>query len=58
MGLFNALVWPALSFVLVPLSVYTLDVDLQKAYFKGVYDDAREVLAVRARYGQYLCRNG
>ena len=24
MGLFNALVWPALSFVLVPLSVYTL----------------------------------
>ncbi len=26
MGLFNALVWPALSFVLVPLSVYTLGV--------------------------------
>ena len=34
------------------------DADLQKAYFKGVYDDAREVLAVRARYGQYICRNG
>ncbi len=25
-GLFNALVWPALAFVLVPLSVYTLGV--------------------------------
>ena len=34
------------------------DADLQKAYFKGVYDDAREVLAVRARYGQYIGRNG
>ncbi len=34
------------------------DTELQKAYFKGVYDDAREVLAVRARYRQYLTRRG
>ena len=34
------------------------DAELQKVYFKGVYDDAREVLAVRARYREYLSRHG
>ncbi len=34
------------------------DAALQKVYFKGVNDDAREVLAVRARYREYLSRHG
>ncbi len=33
------------------------DADLQKDYFTGVYDDAREVIAVRARYRRYTARH-
>ena len=32
--------------------------DLRKEYFKGVDDDAREALAVPARYGGYVSRPG
>lgn len=30
-----------------------IDAELQKSYFAGVYDDAREVIAVRARFRRY-----
>ncbi len=39
------------------VSIFT-DANLQKTYFAGVRDDAREVLAVRARYTQFLSGRG
>jgi hypothetical protein len=39
------------------VSIFT-DAELQKTYFAGVRDDAREVLAVRARYTQFLSGRG
>ena len=47
-------VFSALQFA---VSIMT-DTDMQAAYFKGVREDAREVLAVRARYRRFLDEDG
>jgi hypothetical protein len=47
-------VFSALQFA---VSIMT-DTDMQAAYFKGVREDAREVLAVHARYRRFLDEDG